>query len=469
MGNRAAIYFQDYDRDGVEQPAIGLYMHYNGGPESIYAFTKELATYAKSQREGDREPQVSTDAMATRFIQLTTNYINNSGSDFMNVYMVAEPGSPRSNNIETEHDVYVIRPDFGIDRFDDATGRAWSKEEMLDEFRDVQAHHYWTGEDWNLKKQGLPTPQEDRHSIRDGIREANDGAFLRAYSREGVKWHERKEAMLPIETFSLTNDPTVENLERFVNSGSDLGAAKGLLHEVVRKDLTGLTGSVDYLLAHGVSIDARNAQGETALHHAQSKDMVNLLIDRGADIDARDSMGGTALHKAANVAVTSALLEHGASARAIDNMQYTPLHHEMDTDQIKVLLEHAADPNAMNYNGSTPLHYARGEEQVRLLCEHGANPNIMNNDGMTACTIAITDHLANEGDNIGVVKALLEHGFDPRVADRDGDKPADFAQTNGYGEIQKMLVSKEQELDLRDKHGVSKDSQRATRDRDLSL
>lgn len=201
MGNRAAIYFQDYDRDGQEQPAIGLYMHYNGGPESIYAFTKELATYANSQRGGNGSPQVSTDAMAVRFIQLTTNFMNGTKSDFLNVYMVADPGSPKENRIETENDVYVIRPDFAIDRFDDETGRKWTHEEKLDEFKSVQSHHYWTGEDWQLKKQGLPTPDEDKHSIHESIREMNDGAFLKDYSyiNKESRTLERKEATLPIE------------------------------------------------------------------------------------------------------------------------------------------------------------------------------------------------------------------------------------------------------------------------------
>lgn len=214
MGNRAAVYFQDYDRNGVEQDAIAIYMHWNGGPESIYALTKELATYANSQAQGmnmadrdgngivgDKAPAVGPSAMACRFLQLTTNFMNGSSSDFLSVYLNQNPGSPKDNRIETENDVYVIRPDFAIERFEDGTGRKWTDEERLNEFEFVTKHHYWTGEDWELKRAGKPTPEDERHTIFDSIRETNDTAFLKAYTRDGEqqRWHERKETTLPVE------------------------------------------------------------------------------------------------------------------------------------------------------------------------------------------------------------------------------------------------------------------------------
>ena len=45
MGNRAVIAFQDASHDEVQPDTVGIYLHWNGGPESVEAFltaAKEL-------------------------------------------------------------------------------------------------------------------------------------------------------------------------------------------------------------------------------------------------------------------------------------------------------------------------------------------------------------------------------------------------------------------------------------------
>ena len=45
MGNRAVIAFQSADLDKVQPDTVGIYLHWNGGPESVTAFldaAKEL-------------------------------------------------------------------------------------------------------------------------------------------------------------------------------------------------------------------------------------------------------------------------------------------------------------------------------------------------------------------------------------------------------------------------------------------
>ena len=38
MGNRAVIAFQDASHDEVQPDSVGVYLHWNGGPESVGAF-----------------------------------------------------------------------------------------------------------------------------------------------------------------------------------------------------------------------------------------------------------------------------------------------------------------------------------------------------------------------------------------------------------------------------------------------
>jgi len=180
MGNRAAVFFGDHRNENT----VGVYLHWNGGPESIYAFTKQLANYARSQHpDSDSGPAASPPAMAARFVQLTANYFSSSASDFTTVYVEANAGTPQACGMDTENDVFVVHPDFSIARFSAEDGKEWTDEQRLAEFRAVQRHAYWSADD----------------TIFEGIRAANDPAFLRAYAREGEKWHEHCEAALPIE------------------------------------------------------------------------------------------------------------------------------------------------------------------------------------------------------------------------------------------------------------------------------
>ena len=60
--------------------------------------------------------------------------------------------------------------------------------------------------------------------------------------------------------------------------------------------------NVRELLANGADVDAKDKNGETALHWAACDgrvDVAKILIEKGADVDAKDNHGWTALHEAA--------------------------------------------------------------------------------------------------------------------------------------------------------------------------
>lgn len=98
-------------------------------------------------------------------------------------------------------------------------------------------------------------------------------------------------------------------------------------------DLVGL------LIVARADINARNENGETALHVAAGNnhaDMVMLLLQKGADVNACDNLGNTPLHKAAKY----------------PNLEY-------GKRQVIIQLDIArAKKNAKNNNGETPLHVA---------------------------------------------------------------------------------------------------------------
>ena len=161
------------------------------------------------------------------------------------------------------------------------------------------------------------------------------------------------------------------------------------------------------LVAEGVmrnsklNLDARNANGETALHRAVEKGMKDLaraLVAAGSSLRARSVNGETALHLAAlhsDPALTAMLLDAGADARARNDEGETVLHWAAlsGNPQVgKLLLDKGADPNLADLKGNRALHAAADSgnmEMVRLILAKSTDPKAKNRQGLSAEEIAI--------------------------------------------------------------------------------
>ena len=124
---------------------------------------------------------------------------------------------------------------------------------------------------------------------------------------------------------------------------------------------------------------------------------VQAFLAQGADIEARDRDGDTALHMAAIQAAPAV---------------------------IAALIAGGADPNARSTTGQTPLFHAAEHGNlpaVRALLTAGADVNARNEDGHTPVFYAI------DKGHRPVVEALLAAGADLAVHDKDGDTPLDLA------------------------------------------
>ena len=142
----------------------------------------------------------------------------------------------------------------------------------------------------------------------------------------------------------------------------------------------GDTGAVDLFLAAGMSPDAEDGAGRTALISAASRGRNNVsrkLLGRGADVNARDGTGSTAL------------------------MQSALGGHKETTD---VLLDGGADVNLRDNNGQTALirAAARGHSDVvRRLIERGARTDVRDRSGRDALTWAAVN---NRSDVVDLLK-----------------------------------------------------------------
>jgi ankyrin repeat protein len=174
---------------------------------------------------------------------------------------------------------------------------------------------------------------------------------------------------------------------------------------------------VKYVLGRGISANARDSSGETALTASrQSFEMQRFLVEAGADPNLPNGGGMTPFHLAV------AWFEPKAAEpyRAVDYF-YTK----------------KADVNRVAYQG-TPLMSAsaRSPEMVRYLLERGARTDLTNREGLTPL------HVAARAPNPQIVAMLLAAGANPNARDRDAARPLHFAVQQRNVEIARLLIDR---------------------------
>jgi ankyrin repeat protein len=146
---------------------------------------------------------------------------------------------------------------------------------------------------------------------------------------------------------------------------------------------------------------------------------VRTLATQGVSVNATEGDGRTALHWAAHsgdLALVTVLLELGARVNAVTDLGITPLWVACtngSTAVVAKLLAAGAQPNLAPESDGTPLMVASrtgNAEAVQLLLSHGANPNAKEaSRGQTALMWAAAERHPE------VVRALLAKGADVHV------------------------------------------------------
>jgi ankyrin repeat protein len=179
------------------------------------------------------------------------------------------------------------------------------------------------------------------------------------------------------------------------------GPVRGLHDAAANNDAAAIAKS----LSAGVKVDARDAQGRTALlvaAHANSIDAARVLIASGADVNAKDQIADTPyLYAGAEGRIEILKMTLGAGANLKDTNRYggtalIPAAHHGHPDAVRILLEAGVAPDHINKLGWTALLEAilLGDggpvhtEIVKLLVDGGADVNIADKDGVTPLTHA---------------------------------------------------------------------------------
>jgi ankyrin repeat protein len=216
---------------------------------------------------------------------------------------------------------------------------------------------------------------------------------------------------------------------------------------------------VRLLLRKGTDISAKDAYGNTALHHAiqkRDKEMVMLLVESNADLASKNDIGQTALHLATiNIpALLAYLKRRGADIECRDINDYTPLHLAAGSGAnqgTEYLIMSGANVKAKTAQGDTPLLLAaRGglQPMIELLLSHEADIEEANYAGRTALLEAAAL------DDTSTIRFLLEKGANVNARDRRGATALIIASSH-YGAETVELFLAFLELEATSKDGTT--------------
>ena len=181
--------------------------------------------------------------------------------------------------------------------------------------------------------------------------------------------------------------------------------------------------AVRVLLTEGLDIDARHADGSTALlwtTHYDDAETAALLIAAGADVDAANDYGESPLSQAgrnANAGLVAALLAAGADPHAVKPTGETLLMTAARAGSgavVDLLLARGVAVDAReSAKGQTALMLAAAHRQhavARALIAAGADVNAASTRGSTAL------HFAVQQGDVPLARLLLAAGADVHAA-----------------------------------------------------
>ena len=232
-------------------------------------------------------------------------------------------------------------------------------------------------------------------------------------------------------------------------------AGNTMLHAAVSKN--GSPMHIGIILDQRPIIDARNRDGDTALHIAarmNQRENGEYLIARGASIFAVNASGISSLY----IALTASggireWMINPTTITAKDGLGNNMLHFaaQWKLDRaIPVIIQGGVPVDEQNTTGETPLFMAVKTDSVstiRALLENRASLNVRDKQGNTLL------HTAVRWNSRASASLLISSGIDINAHSLNGDTALHNAVALGMSDIETLLIAQGANLEVRDIDG----------------
>jgi len=258
----------------------------------------------------------------------------------------------------------------------------------------------------------------------------------------------------PFDVAARANDSTFNLLitQETVNQRDSAGNT--MLHAAVRNRTN--PQQISRILDQRAPVDARNRDGDTALHFAvrmNQRENGEFLITRGANLFSINSAGLSPLNIALSSNPIRDWIINPQTIIAKDGLGNTILHYAAEwnlVNAIPSILRAGLSIETQNATGQTPLFMAIRTDSpstIRVLVENSANLNARDSQGNSALHAAIRWNALNSA------AYLISSGIDINSYSLNGNTPLHDAVAFGMSDIETLLITSGANLDVRNVDG----------------
>jgi len=228
-----------------------------------------------------------------------------------------------------------------------------------------------------------------------------------------------------------------------------------MLHSAVKN--RGNSELIGRILDHRTIVDARNRDGDTALHIAvrmNQRENGEFLISRGADIFSLNSSSESPLYLAfISAGGLREWIINPTTINAKDGLGNNMLHYAAQwnlSNVIPVIIRNGISVEEANATGETPLFLAIKTDSpstIRTLVDNNANLNARDSQGNSVLHAAVRWNAANSA------ALLASFDIDINVHSLNGNTPLHDAVMLGMDAIVTILINSRANLEVRNIEG----------------
>ena len=233
-------------------------------------------------------------------------------------------------------------------------------------------------------------------------------------------------------------------------------AGNTMLHAAVRNRANPL--QIARILDNRALVDARNRDGDTALHIAvrmNQKESGEFLISRGANIFSLNSAGQSPLFLALSGTSIREWIINPATINAKDGLGNSILHYAAEwklNNVIPIIIRNGLSVEEENATGETPIFMAvktNSPPTIKILLDNNANINARDTQGQSLL------HTALRWNAKDSAQMLINNNIDINSQALNGNTPLHDAIIFRMPEIENMLISNHANLETRNIDGIT--------------